>query len=209
MNKYIGVKIVEARPLNKYEFYMNIKGLDCKDDNEEGYLVIYPDGYESWCPKKQFEEANRLCSASQGVTLVQWPDGPMQEIEDDALEGAIHIEGATVVPLMTFGHAIEALKNGLTVARKGWNGKDMFVFMRPADSIPAQVVVENVKSIPDVVKQHIADKFKGDYKQASNGSPFTINFTAYLCMKAADGTIVNGWLASQTDMLAEDWVILD
>jgi hypothetical protein len=27
-------------------------------------------------------------------------------------------------------------------------------------------------------------------------------------MKAADGTVVNGWLASQTDMLANDWMIV-
>ena len=26
---------------------------------DEGYLVVYPDGYESWCPKAQFEEAGR------------------------------------------------------------------------------------------------------------------------------------------------------
>ena len=36
-----------------------------------------------------------------------------------------------------------------------------------------------------------------------------IKFTAYLCMKAADGTVVNGWLASQTDMLASDWMIVE
>lgn len=36
-----------------------------------------------------------------------------------------------------------------------------------------------------------------------------IKFTAYLCMKAADDTVVNGWLASQTDMLANDWVIVE
>ena len=34
-------------------------------------------------------------------------------------------------------------------------------------------------------------------------------FTQYICMKAADGSIVNGWLASQTDMLADDWVLVD
>jgi hypothetical protein len=28
-------------------------------------------------------------------------------------------------------------------------------------------------------------------------------------MKAADGSIVNGWLASQTDILAEDWVLVN
>ncbi|WP_262482542.1 DUF2829 domain-containing protein [Bacteroides neonati] len=36
-----------------------------------------------------------------------------------------------------------------------------------------------------------------------------VKFTAYLCMKAADGTIVNGWLASQSDMLANDWMIFE
>lgn len=32
------------------------------EDNHEwrqGYHVLYPDGYHSWCPKKQFEESNR------------------------------------------------------------------------------------------------------------------------------------------------------
>ena len=35
-----------------------------------------------------------------------------------------------------------------------------------------------------------------------------VKFTAYLCLKAADGTIVNGWLASQSDMLSNDWIVL-
>jgi hypothetical protein len=34
-------------------------------------------------------------------------------------------------------------------------------------------------------------------------------YSACLCMKAAGGTIVNGWLASQTDMLSEDWMIFE
>lgn len=57
MKKYIGTKTIEAEPMNRYEFEMNIKGVDYKDENEEGYLVVYPDGYKSWSPKKVFEEA--------------------------------------------------------------------------------------------------------------------------------------------------------
>lgn len=109
---------------------------------------------------------------------------------------------------MNFGEAIEAVKQGKLIAREGWNGKGMFVFQRPADEIPAQTVIENVKSIPDTLKLFLHDKYKRDYV-GSSGEVFKIKFTAYLCMKAADDTIVNGWLASQTDMLAEDWTILE
>jgi hypothetical protein len=109
---------------------------------------------------------------------------------------------------LSFGQAIEALKQGKRVARQGWNGKNMFIFQRPADEIPVQTVIENVKSIPDSVKLFLHGKYKHDYVGAS-GEVFKVNFGAYLCMYAADGSIVNGWLASQTDILAEDWVILD
>lgn len=111
---------------------------------------------------------------------------------------------------LNFGAAIEAAKEGKLIARKGWNGKGMFVFQRPEDELPLKMVVQQVKSLPQSVK----DFFKGNCVDGQ-GHSFSIEegkpvkFTAYLCMKAADNTIVNGWLASQTDMLAEDWCILD
>jgi hypothetical protein len=101
---------------------------------------------------------------------------------------------------MTFGEALNLVKNGCLVAREGWNGKGMFIFMRPGDSIPLDTVVDKVQSIPSEVKMYLASSFAyGDVKDTN------IKFTPYLCMKAADNTIVNGWLASQTDMLADDW----
>jgi poly(3-hydroxybutyrate) depolymerase len=58
MPKYIGVKLVEATPMTHGEF-RDAKGHDVPDHpGDEGYMVVYPDGYESWCPKAQFEEAN-------------------------------------------------------------------------------------------------------------------------------------------------------
>ena len=102
----------------------------------------------------------------------------------------------------TFGQALESLKRGHLVARKGWNGKGMFIFMRPEDSLPTNMIVNQVKSLPESFKRWVANNY-GDSETDR------IKFTAYLCMKAADGTIVNGWLASQTDMLANDWVIVE
>ena len=108
---------------------------------------------------------------------------------------------------LSFGEALNLLKQGKLVQREGWNGKGMFIFMRPADELDIDFVVNTVKSLPKAVK----DYYRQDITD-ENGNPITtgendvVKLTAYLCMKAADGTIVNGWLASQTDMLANDWV---
>lgn len=101
----------------------------------------------------------------------------------------------------TFGQALESLKRGHLVARKGWNGKGMFIFMRPEDNLPTNMIVNQVKSLPESFKRWVANNY-GDSETDR------IKFTAYLCMKAADDTVVNGWLASQTDMLANDWAIV-
>jgi len=112
---------------------------------------------------------------------------------------------------LNFGKAIEALKQGKRVARQGWNGKGMFIFMRPADELHIDMVIDKVKSLPQSVK----DYYLKDILDNNGNRVFPadeedkVKFTAYLCMKAADGTIVNGWLASQTDILSNDWCILD
>ena len=111
---------------------------------------------------------------------------------------------------MNFGKAIEALKEGKLVARDGWNGKGMFIFMRPADELNVEFVVDKVKSLPQSVKDYFAQDITNEAgERVPVEETDTVKFTAYLCMKAADGSIVNGWLASQTDMLAEDWLILN
>ena len=43
MKQYIGTKLIEAEPAERY--------------GQEGYKVLYPDGYESWSPKDVFEKA--------------------------------------------------------------------------------------------------------------------------------------------------------
>lgn len=67
MKKYIGTKEVEAMPMTLGE-YINKSGRNpyqndgnMHGDNEEGYLVKYKDGYESWSPKEVFDEAYK-CS---------------------------------------------------------------------------------------------------------------------------------------------------
>lgn len=82
-----------------------------------------------------------------------------------------------------FGKAIEFLKAGNKVARAGWNGKGMYLYHVPANSYPA---------VTDIAKAEFGD---------------TVPYGAYIAMKTAQSNVVP-WLASQTDMLAEDWEIV-
>ena len=76
----------------------------------------------------------------------------------------------------------------------------MFLFMRPFDTLKDDFIIDTVKSLPE--------NFKLWVKNHPNEKKERF-FTEYICMKAADGSVVNGWLASQTDMLALDWVLVD
>lgn len=114
MKRYIGTKLINAKPMTR-QAYNDFRGWTLPADEngaDEGYLVEYVDGgkgntdhyagYVSWSPADVFERAYRPC------------------------------EG------MTFGQAIEAMKAGQKVARSGWNGKGMFAYYVPANSYPVQ-----------------------------------------------------------------------
>lgn len=55
----------------------------------------------------------------------------------------------------TFGQAIGSLKHGFLVAREGWNGKGMFLFLRPFDSLKDDFIIDTVKSLPYNFKQWV------------------------------------------------------
>jgi hypothetical protein len=92
---------------------------------------------------------------------------------------------------LTFGQALDALKLGKRIAREGWNGKGMWLFLLPAGKVPLRIVHD--PALKAVVE--------------ANGGE--IEALASIRMKTADNKILTGWLASQTDMLTDDWTILD
>lgn len=132
------------------------------------------------------------------------------EIETAYVIGAAQNEELASGECGTFGQAIASMQRGNLVTRKGWNGKGIFIFMRPADELHVSFVAKEIKSLPQKVKDYYYQDCVDE-----NGNPIdlpkydVVKFTAYICMKAADGTIVNGWLASQADMLSEDWMIFE
>ena len=87
---------------------------------------------------------------------------------------------------MNFGQALEVLKAGNKVARAGWNGKGMWLIL-----VPGTVDI---------------DFNEGSAYRNSGMLHGTIN--PHIDMKTATGEMQPGWLASQEDMLAEDWLVV-
>lgn len=93
--------------------------------------------------------------------------------------------------MMDFGDAIRAMKQGKKVARRGWNGKGMYLWLLPAANVKAEWCKEpHLKELAEL-----------------NGGE--VECLGSVRMKTADGKVLTGWLASQTDMLSEDWVVVE
>lgn len=92
---------------------------------------------------------------------------------------------------LNFGDALAAAKHGNRIARAGWNGKGMFVWVEHG-------------SAPDRAEWN-GGVSGALFQQGDAGTNVSM---PHFRMRAADGSTVVGWLASQTDLLAEDWVAL-
>jgi len=105
---------------------------------------------------------------------------------EDNLEEVVEM-GSCQAPTknLTFGLAIEALKLGKKVSRKGWNGLGMFLYLVPGSTF--KVDRQPLLSI---------------YEQGTE-----INYRPHLDLKTADGSIAT-WSPSGSDSLAEDWQII-
>jgi len=154
MQKYIGVKLIEAKPMTSTEASMYLdRFIPDSVRGREGYLVVYEDGYRSWSPKLTFEGTYRP------------------------------IDG------LTFGLALEAVKKGYRIARKGWNGKGMFVVYQKGypQGIPSNAQTAKAWGINE------GDLFRCE---------------PYLQIKMTNGSH-SMWTPSINDCLAEDWYIVE
>ena len=103
--------------------------------------------------------------------LVEYEDGYKSWSPKEAFEKAYHrTEG------MPFGHAIQAMKDGHKVARRGWNGKGLWLEIQKPDE-------HSKMTLPYIYLNYLP----------------TVEYPT--------GARVP-WLASQTDMLCEDWYIV-
>lgn len=112
-------------------------------------------------------------------------------------ETAIKLNSATEALIdlysidMNFGAAIEVLKNGGMISRRGWNGKGMFVFKQ----IPAEIgldIIPKMQSVPKSVKRSML------------ASGITLKYSNQMAIVKEDGT-TDSWMPSSSDVFAIDW----
>ena len=89
----------------------------------------------------------------------------------------------------TFPQALSAVMQGNMASRKGWNGKGMFIWLMKGQWLPAKDTSGILGAIADMNE----DK--------------RVLILPALAMKTAQGQVLIGWLASQSDMIAEDWEV--
>lgn len=167
---YYGTKCIAAKPMTRLQ-YNQFRSWELPGDEngaDEGYLVEYLDGGKP--------------NVSGYAGYVSW--SPKEQFEN----------AYQPIDAMSFGHAVVALKAGHKVARGGWNGKGMWLYLVPANAYPAQT---------DAAKTYWKGKGTGETLE---GIPL-VPYGAYIAMKTAQENVVP-WLASQTDVLADDWCVV-
>jgi len=137
---------------------------------EDGYLVI------------PTLEGNHF--ATKGDWIIKGIKGEFYPCKPDIFEATY--EHVTMSDTMSFSTALDlVLNNKARVARKGWNGKGMFIFLVPGSRF--EVNREPLLSIL--------------------GEGTVVNYHGHIDMRTATGEIVP-WLCSQTDMQANDWMVV-
>ena len=115
--------------------------------------------------------------------LAEFDNLPTNTAQEEWLKEETPVAGGSVLPKterLSFGDAVAALKEGLRVARAGWNGKGMWLIYVGGNEYDVDAPL----------------RFN------------TSELAPYIAMKTADNKLVP-WLASQTDVLAEDWQIVE
>ena len=97
---------------------------------------------------------------------------------------------------MDFGKVLVALKAGQSAAREGWGGRGMSIELEQGCASPTALSES----------EYLGGVHAGLFQTGDDG---IVTRMPSVVLNAADGSRVVGWLASQTDMLADDWLIID
>ena len=103
---------------------------------------------------------------------------------------------------MDFSRALGSLKMGLKVARKGWNGKGMWLAYTPGSTIPA----DQVKG--DHALTLLAMELPEPLLAMELPELAAYKIHDHIDLRTADGTLLCDWVPNGLDLLADDWVVI-
>lgn len=132
----------------------------------------------------------------RGDPCPAWSDLP-QNVREKWEAAAVGAVAYCVQPEGDFGWALNQLRQDRRVRRAGWNGKGMWLALTPGSVIPAT----SARSIATI-------SLAGERAPTLDAAG-TIDIDAHIDLRTASGTIQPGWNASQPDMLATDWQVVE
>lgn len=174
--------------MNRYQCHKIVqaaKVVDIGPYNDEGSRSLALDNGDSVTVWRESQFKN----TEIGDYYVVYTDGYASVSPSEAFEAGYRLlrDGD-----MSFGGAIIALKAGMRVARAGWNGKGMWLSLSCGET-------------RDVPAAGFWSPHNAQHAIEQGG---TAKVLPSITMKTATGEILMGWLASQTDMLADDWLVV-
>lgn len=165
-------------------------------NESDGTRIIVPEEKE-YAPFRVHREYVQKHNLQAGGYYVVYADGYMSFSPAEAFEGGYQMIPAGLPTVkktgLNFGMALEAIKQGLRVCRAGWNGKGMFLFLLPGGKVLKSAIHD------PAVRAVMDEQIQGD----------TFEALGSVRMFTADKKVLSGWLASQSDMLSDDWMILE
>lgn len=235
MKKYIGTKTVSAAPAWRIDGKVYLKDgsvpVPRSMNREDGYKVVYEDGYESWSPKDVFEKAYKVAETFLDRLHIELKDlyakmdnltpfiesGKIDEVITDKYQNHLlrlqhrlmsryinvlecrigRVDGAPECQLhqMTFGDAIEILKQGGIVRRKLWNGTGQCI-IKQVPAYITEVTIPHMQSLPQQAKDLILRDAK------------CIDYASQCLMYNAKSGRADSWVPSIADIFAVDWEVV-
>ncbi len=105
---------------------------------------------------------------------------------------------------LTYYEALKAAEKGQLIARKAWLDVSVFAFQRPSDDLPLKILL-SAKSLPNKLK----DYYERKHQPIVPDNLPKVRFSAYMCLKAYDDSVINGWEPGEDDISASDWCVLE
>lgn len=166
MKTYIGITVAQAKPAKMVNGFIWPDGMPIPVEDPRPRLGL---------PCEQ--GSNTV--VQEGYTFIGDSKYP-EFVEKDKFEKRF-----TPAENISFSYALDALKRGGRIARKGWNGKGMYVFL--ADNV-------EFSTEADI----------SEFENSEDG----VYTSEMMVLRTAQGTFQPGWLATQSDILADDWYVL-
>lgn len=232
MKKYIGTKLVQATPAIRKggKVYLPTDAIPrTMEVAEEGYKVVYEDGYESWSPKDVFEKAYKVTETPldrmriESEELCKKFSGLASFIESEKFKELDSVtQGMLKVQYRMMCNYWQVLNQRATKMEAGFGGSCSLNFGQAIEYLKAGLAIRRegwngkglfvIKQVPAHIESDIIPKMQSLPQAGKDlilkGKGF-IDYTSQCLIYNETTGRADSWVPSISDVFAEDWEIVE